>query len=365
MGRAVALTSEFVFALCQRGAETALKREAARALPELAPAYQRPGLVTFRARRPVGPGVQLPLVFARASGMSLGSARDLAAAVALLEALKLDAPLCLHVVERDRFRPDEEPPGYQRGQLSATIEQQVRAALPRTFSTSSWPERDQLVLTVIVAPDEPWLLGLHTHGSERSPHPGGRTPIDVPAEAPSRAYAKIEEAIEAFALPVRAGDVALELGAAPGGAAYALLRRGVSVWGVDPAEMDARALAFVGPHAARLTHLQMPMAALRREMLPEHVDWLLMDVHLAPQVALKTARRLASWYRGSLAGMVLTLKLNDWSFAERLGSFLAQAREMGIEAPHARQLASHRQELCIAGLTARGRQRTPEKSGPA
>ncbi|HEY6878630.1 MAG TPA: SAM-dependent methyltransferase, partial [Polyangiales bacterium] len=260
--------------------------------------------------------------------------------------------------ERDRYRPDEEPPGYQRGQLSASIEQQVRTALPHAFSASSEPERDQLVLTLIVAPDEPWLLGLHSHGSRRSPHPGGRTPIEVPPEAPSRAYAKIEEAIQAFALPVRTGDVALELGAAPGGAAYALLRRGVSVWGVDPAQMDARALAFVGPHEARLTHLQMPMAALRRDMLPAQVDWLLMDVHLAPQVALKTARRLASWYRETLVGAVLTLKLNDWSFAERLDSFLAQAREMGLEAPRAQQLVSHRQELCIAGLTARGRQRS-------
>ena len=50
----------------------------------------------------------------------------------------------------------------------------------------------------------------------------------MPAEAPSRAYAKIEEAIAWAQLPVRAGDVALEIGAAPGGAVMALARRGVA-----------------------------------------------------------------------------------------------------------------------------------------
>ena len=36
---------------------------------------------------------------------------------------------------------------------------------------------------------------------------------------------------------MRAGDVAIELGAAPGGAAYALLARGLRVYGIDSAEM--------------------------------------------------------------------------------------------------------------------------------
>jgi 23S rRNA (cytidine2498-2'-O)-methyltransferase len=91
--------------------------------------------------------------------------------------------------------------------------------------------------------------------------------------------------------------------------------------------------------------------------LPEGVQWLLLDVHLAPQIALRTARKVASWYRDSLLGAVLTLKLNDWSFADQIESFLGQAREMGLSMPRAKQLASHRQELCVVGLTRRGEAR--------
>jgi hypothetical protein len=116
-------------------------------------------------------------------------------------------------------------------------------------------------------------------------------------------------------------------------------------------------LNFRGPSGARIQHVQKPMGALTRAELPPAVQWLLLDVHLAPQVALRTARKVASWFRDSLLGAVLTLKLNDWAFADQTDSFLAQAREMGLREPRAKQLASHRQELCVVGLTRRGEQR--------
>jgi 23S rRNA (cytidine2498-2'-O)-methyltransferase len=352
----VALSSEFVFALCQRGAEHALKREAARVTPELAPAYQRPGLVTFRAPFSVAPEFELPLVFARASGMSLGASRDLEAAVARIRALP-GQPFCLQVVERDLYRPDQAPLGYVSGELSESLEAALRRALPAAFTASREAKLGELVLSAIVAKDDPWVLGVHRHHGRRSPYPGGCYPLNVPSDTPSRAFAKIEESIAAFQLPLRAGDTALELGSAPGGAAYALLRRGVSVIAVDPADMDARLFEYPAPRAARLTHLAVTMGGLRRELLPARVDWLLLDVHLAPQVALRSARKIAAWLRDGLLGAVLTLKLNDWSFADQLDSFVAQAREIGLVAPRARQLVSHRQELCIAGLTARGMRR--------
>jgi 23S rRNA (cytidine2498-2'-O)-methyltransferase len=352
----VPLSSEFVFVLCQRGAEIALKREAAHAVPGLAPAYQRPGLVTFRAPFSVTPEYELPLVFARSSGMSLGAARDLTSAIERIAALPA-RPFCLQVVERELYRPGQEPLGYARGELSAALEAALRHALPGVFTKSHEANAGELVLSAIVARDDPWVLGVHRHHRGRSPHPGGSYPLSVPSDTPSRAFAKIEEAIATFDLPVRAGDTALELGAAPGGATYALLRRGVSVVAVDPASMDPRLFDYPAPGAARLTHLDLTMAELRREMLPRNVAWLLLDVHLAPQVALRAARKIAAWFRESLLGAVLTLKLNDWSFAERLEAFLSQAREMGLVEPRAKQLVSNRQELCIAGLTARGRRR--------
>ena len=359
------LTSEFVFALCQRGAELALKREALRRLPGFAPAYQRPGLVTFRTPSPVTLDTELPLVFARLSGMSLGAARDLPAVVERLRALTQRhalSPLCLQVVERDLYRTDEEPPAYIRGVLAAAQEANLRVAGPELFTEHILPRPGELVLSAIVAKDDPWLLGVHRHVPGRCPYPGGRYPLRLPDEVPSRAFAKIEEAIQHFELPVRAGDIALELGAAPGGAALSLARRGLSVVAVDPAEMSSYVLGFKGPSGARVRHLRLAAGALRQSALPAHVEWLLLDVHLAPQIALRMARKVASWFRDSLLGAVLTLKLNDWAFAEQIDAFLGQAREMGLVDPRAKQLASHRQELCVAGLTERGLARCATRS---
>jgi 23S rRNA (cytidine2498-2'-O)-methyltransferase len=349
------LSSDFLFALCQRGAERALKREVSLTQPELRPAYQRPGVVTFRSEKPVAPEDRITAVLARLSGLSIGTEPDLAAACARIAGLP--RPLRLHVIERDLFRADEAPPAHKEGELARTTESALREALPGVFREGSVAEEGELVLDVIVAPGDPLLLGAHRHARGQSPHPGGRYVYLVPADAPSRAYRKTEEAIAAFELPVRAGDRALELGAAPGGGAYALARRGVTVLAVDPAAMDAKVLAFTGPGGARVKHLPVAMDEVERETLDAPVDWLLMDVNLAPQVALHGAERVAALCRSSLLGVILTLKLNDWSFLDQVPGFLATARAMGVVEPRARQLPAHRQEIVLAGLTARGRQR--------
>ncbi|HEX7480103.1 MAG TPA: SAM-dependent methyltransferase [Polyangiales bacterium] len=348
-------SSAFLFVQCQRGAEAALKRAVTASHPGLRPAYQRPGLVTFRSRASVTPDVQLDCPLARVFGVSLGTFADAQAAAQHVGTLP--QPLRLHVSELDLYRPDEAPPAHDAAALAAAIETQLRAAVGGGFQAEVAASVGDLVLDVLVAPGDPLLLGLHRHTAGRSPLPGGRYDYVMPAAVPSRAYRKIEEAIAAFDLPLVAGDCALELGAAPGGAAYALLRRGVRVVGVDPGAMDPHVLAFEGPSAARLQHLQQPMAAIGKRDLPEQVDWLLLDVHLAPQVALRAASRFASLYRRTLLGAVLTLKLNDWAFLDDLPRFLRQAQELGLQKPRALQLPAHRQELCIAGCTALGERR--------
>ncbi|HZU95780.1 MAG TPA: SAM-dependent methyltransferase [Planctomycetota bacterium] len=349
-------TSDFLFALCQRGAERALKREVSVTRPSLRPAYQRPGVVTFRSDAPVTEDDRIDAVLARVSGLSLGTERDLEVACARIAAL--EPPLRLHVIERDLFRADEAPPSHPEGELASATEDALRRALPGVFHEGAVAQPGDLVLDVIVAPGDPILLGLHRHTKDLSPHPGGRYVYEVPADAPSRAFRKTEEALAAFDLPVRAGDVALELGAAPGGGAYALARRGVTVLAVDPADMDSHVLAFEGPGGARVTHLRMTMDAVERRMLPERVGWVLMDVNLAPQVALHAVARITALCRASLLGAIFTLKLNDWSFLDRVGDFVAAARTMGIVDPKVRQLPAHRQEIVLVGLTARGQQRS-------
>jgi 23S rRNA (cytidine2498-2'-O)-methyltransferase len=340
-------SSEFVFVLCQPGAERALKAELARHHPELAPAFQRPGLVTLRSPRPLGPELALHTAFARVAGVSLGNAPDHDGVFARIA--DVSELLVLHVSERPASARDTSFTPYPASPAAVALRTSLLARAPERFQTRERAEPGDLVLCVSFAGDEPLLVGLHRRRAEHSPYPGGVPPIQLPADAPSRAYAKIEEAIERFGLAVRPGDHALELGAAPGGACYALLRRGVHVVGVDPGEMDPHVLAFQGPGGARLVHYPFKASALSAAHLRAPVQHLLCDVHLAPPVALRALRKALSLVRGDVRSVVWTVKLNDWSMADALDGYVAELRALGVCDARAVQLVANRQEVCIAG----------------
>lgn len=324
----------FLFALCQPGLEGALKDDVLRRAPGLRLAFSRPGLITFKADGEVTAEVTRPSPWAHAWGASLGRAVDAATALDLLPA----GAQRLHVVARDA-----EVEGAPA--LVAEIDAALRAS--GRFVASAVASPDELVADVVVAPGEPWLCGVHRHGPGRSPHPGGALPVEVPADAPSRAYAKIEEAIAWAQLPVAAGQVAVEIGSAPGGAAYALARRGVTVWGVDPGAMDPVVLAYVGPGGARVHHVTDTLASVRWESLPRAVDWLLVDVNLAPPVAIHGLARLVPAWKRRLRAAVLTLKMNDAAMREGLPTWLDRVRALGFADVQVTHLPSNRSELCV------------------
>jgi 23S rRNA (cytidine2498-2'-O)-methyltransferase len=334
--------AEFVFATCLPGVEPAVKIEVARTRPELRFAYSRPGLVTFKAPGVVDPADPPGSVFARVWGRSVGAASDPAAAAHQLAYLGADR---LHVFARDPDAAVDLEPWIAKlsGSISDPIVDERRAvSRERWVGLAAGPAGDgELVADVIVAADEPAWLGVHRHDASRSPHPGGVWSIDVPADAPSRAYAKIEEAIAWGRLPIEAGHVALEIGCAPGGALLALARRGVEVWGVDTAAVAPEVLAEPNVH-----HLEIKVGALRWEQLPARVDWLLVDVNLAPQVALHEVARLMPKLRTTLRGAVFTLKMNDWTFVAELPKLVERIREMGFGTVALRHLPSNRREIC-------------------
>jgi 23S rRNA (cytidine2498-2'-O)-methyltransferase len=310
--------ADFAFATCLPGLEPAVKLEVARTRPELRFAYSRPGLVTFKSSRAIPHDDPSGSVFARVWGRSIGAASDPATAATQLAPLHATR---VHAFPRDPDVPVDLAP-WQLGDAGPA-------------------EPGDLVADIIVAPDEPAWLGAHRHDASRPPHAGGAIPVDVPAEAPSRAYAKIEEAIAWAKLPVAAGQVALEIGAAPGGAVLALARRGLAVYAVDTGELAEPVRALPSVH-----HLAIKVGALRWEMLPEHVDWLLVDVNLAPQVALHEVGRLMPRLIQTLRAAVFTLKLNDWSFVHELPALVERIRRMGFPDVGLRHLPSNRREIC-------------------
>jgi 23S rRNA (cytidine2498-2'-O)-methyltransferase len=317
--------TDFAFATCLPGLEPALKREVARTRPGLHFAYSRPGLVTFKSADVITADDVSPTVFAHVWGKALGPAREPAD---VAHQLADHAPHRAHVFARD---PETTPD---------LVPWQQAIALPGGPALSG-----EIVADVVVADGEPAWVGVHRHDVHHLPWPGGEIPVEVPPEAPSRAYAKIEEAIAWARLPVERGHVALEIGAAPGGAVLALARRGVEVWGVDSAEVAPQVLAQPGVH-----HLKMKVGALRWEDLPERVDWLLVDVNLAPQVALHEVARLMPRLRKTLRGAVITLKLNDWAFVDELPALVARIQQLGLPDVRLRHLPSNRREVCAVAL---------------
>jgi 23S rRNA (cytidine2498-2'-O)-methyltransferase len=330
--------ADFVFATCLPGMEPALKLDVARARPELRLSYSRPGLVTFKSTRAVAADDTQGSVFAHVWGRSVGAASD--PATAALQLAPLGATR-VHVFAREPAGDDAPVSAATRGAPADLL------SVWQGLGPGGPAQLGELVADVIVAPvaGEPAWLGVHRHDRFRLPHAGGAIPVEVPGDAPSRAYAKIEEAIAWAALPVERGQVALEIGAAPGGAVLALARRGLDVWAVDTGALAPAVLALPSVHC-----VAKKVGALRWEELPPRIDWLLVDVNLAPQVALHEVGRLMPRLVPTLRGAVFTLKLNDWTFVPELPALVERIRQMGLRDVRMRHLPSNRREVCAVAL---------------
>lgn len=133
------------------------------------------------------------------------------------------------------------------------------------------------------------------------PWPGGVHRIPDDPLAPSRSFAKIEEAFEVMGSAPRPMESAVDLGAAPGGWSWAFVKRGCRVVAVDNGPLKLKSL---GDWGGELEHVQqdgMTFAPSRP------VDWLASDMLIAPGAALGLVRR---WHRAGWARrMVVNFKL--------------------------------------------------------
>jgi 23S rRNA (cytidine2498-2'-O)-methyltransferase len=364
----------FVFATCQHGAETALKRELAVRAAELRPAFSRPGFVTFKLDRPCEQPEKfvLPSVFARTWGFSLGSVqgdrlRDLARQAWALPDLADTAAAIqvagLHVWERDVRVPGDN--GFEPGEtpLALEAEQALREASPlaalRDEKAGYTPiPRNRWVLDAALVDPGHWFLGVHRTTSRVACWAGGVPRVEYPPHAVSRAYLKMAEAMAWSALPMSKGERIAELGCAPGGASQALLDAGLVVVGLDPAKVDEEVLAH-----PRFTHVRARAARAPRRLF-RNVPWLAADMNVAPHYTLDAVESVVAHAATSIRGMLLTLKLSDWDLAEQLPEFMERVRSWGYQDVRVRQLAFNRQEVCLAALRSRSQRRVLRTSAP-
>jgi 23S rRNA (cytidine2498-2'-O)-methyltransferase len=342
--------TDYVFATCLPRSAAYLKRELARSRPDLRPAYMRPGLITMRTDAPPEGLADHPeprAAFARTSGRSLGPADSLDKIEALAQTL--DAPrLRLHVYARDPVDPDRDPEDHE---TTARWRADIGARLgARVLEGSDDAEIGDTVLDVVLPQaglTDPMFVGWHVHDEWRGSAPGGVRRVPVPDDVPSRAYAKLEEALAWSRLPLIEGDTVVEIGSSPGGAAMSLLRRGAHVIGIDPSRMDPRVLGWRGT-TGTFRHLGILAERVRTRDLPSVVDWLVLDANVAPHRALVALRQLVTLRTESIRGLLLTLKINDAGIVDDLPVLLEQIRELsGASSLRFTQLPSAHQEVVV------------------
>jgi 23S rRNA (cytidine2498-2'-O)-methyltransferase len=240
------------------------------------------------------------------------------------------------------------------------IGQLVAARQPRPETAKPLPVNllaragDAILDCILVAPDQ-WWIGCHRASSLPTRWPGGVPKIDLPPHAVSRAYLKMQEALLWSGLPIEPGDRCVEIGSSPGGSCQALLDRGLLVAGIDPAEMHEALLAH-----PNFTHRRARAADLKRREF-RGVKWLMVDSNVAPKHTLDTVEHIVTNRQVNVRGMLLTLKLLEWSLADEIPDFLARIRSWGYEHVRARQLAYDRQEICVAALPRRSLRRKPPR----
>jgi 23S rRNA (cytidine2498-2'-O)-methyltransferase len=190
------------------------------------------------------------------------------------------------------------------------------------------PPGDRVAVGVIPARDAPSLA------------PGGRLRVHVPDAAPSRAAMKLVEAFLWLDRAPDAGELCVDLGAAPGGWSWVLLERHARVIAVDPAFM-ARSLK--GKRG--LTHMRADAFKFEPR---EPVDWLFSDMAWRP---LESAGLLAKWARRGWARlMIANIKLPMKKKAEMLARVKEMLGDAGWKNLRARQLYHDREEVTVAGV---------------
>jgi 23S rRNA (cytidine2498-2'-O)-methyltransferase len=316
--------SEFIFALCNPGSEKALKREVEMTDLGWRLSYQRRGFVTFKSDAPFTlDSLAVDLALARRCCLSLGKSATLDEAV--------DRVGSATKIHHARF-----------------FERKMQGV-----ASTGRPKTGERVGTVVeLGPGEFWS-GLHRHAPRLSPDPAGDPGIEMPADSPSRAWLKLEEAVRFFDLEFKAGEIAVEVGCAPGGVVLALLRRGVSVVGVDPAKMAEVVLASAienrqQPPADRpwFFHSRKPAALASKRDLGHGVGWFLSDMNQSPEVVLKECARFCRMCP-DIRGVLITLKLTDLMRITEKPLWFAALAEMGFTTVRLQQLAVHHKELAL------------------
>jgi 23S rRNA (cytidine2498-2'-O)-methyltransferase len=202
--------------------------------------------------------------------------------------------------------------------------------------------------------------------SNAAPWPMGFPRLKQPSSAPSRSTLKLEEAwLQLIPEPERAQllkpfQKAVDLGAAPGGWTWQLVKRGMQVTAIDNGPMDNALM-----ESGQVMHLREDAFAYRPTRT---VDWLVCDMVDKPARVAQLMERwlLEGWTRYAIFNLKLPMKrrwLEVNTILQRMRTELAQ-QDCRYQFT-ARQLYHDREEITVfaapTSLFATGKRKAPER----
>ncbi len=177
-----------------------------------------------------------------------------------------------------------------------------------------------------------YFTGLDRFVAAREGVFGGQRRMADDPQAPSRSYLKAEEAYAALGDGPKAGELVVDLGAAPGGWSYSAAKRGAKVVAVDNGPLKGGALAHpLIEHRAE--------DAFKYE--PPKADWLFCDMIEDPERVLDLTRR---WLEaGRCRRLVVNLKFGRHDPLP----LIRKAKTLPVKGVKVRHLYHDREEVTI------------------
>ncbi len=228
--------------------------------------------------------------------------------------------------------------------LARSFGNALRPALRKAGWLSPRDDARRSRLHVVFLAGDHAVLG-RSHPGDSAPWPQGIPRLRMHADAPSRSALKLEEALMTLLddgereARLRDGLRGADLGAAPGGWTWVMLRHGLHMIAIDNGPMRTHLF-----DTGRLEHLRVDGFRWQPD---SPLDWMVCDMVEQPR---RVATRMADWLReGWCAQTVFNLKLpmkKRWDETRQcLDLFQAQAgRPLVLRA---RQLYHDREEITV------------------
>ncbi len=328
------ISSPFLFAITNPGSEKPLKMEVSQAGLTWRPGFQQRGFVTFKHPENAPEGFQfqhlkVPLALARRVCLFAGKFPNQEDA---------EAALRVECGEKLQF-------------LDISKRPEPKAESPLTLT------KGEIVGTVVKLNENEYWGGWHTHEALRSPYPGGSSGVILNPASPSRAWLKLEEATRFFGLQFTPKDIVVELGCSPGGVLLALVDRGISSIGVDPAKLaetlSPHILADLPytklPKQPWIWHCRKPAALVGKRDLAVPVTWFMSDMNQAPAIAIKECGRFIRMCP-TIRSALITLKMKELTELADQQVWMDEMRAMGFRIIRLQQLSVHHHEVSLLAL---------------